>query len=99
MPLFFSWGEIVMKINFSYEIVDMGNEFIAVPVGENSGAVHGVVKLNKAGVEIIELLKSDTTVEKIVAVLGDKYDNDINTLNEDVEHFINILKSNGLIIE
>ena len=86
-----------MRLKYSFESVDMGDEIILVPVGENSNEVHGVVKLNREGLEIVNLLKEDTTLDSIVETLSNKYENDRNTITLWVKKAINTLNESGLI--
>ena len=36
-----------MKLKYTFEAVDMGDEIIFVPVGDKASEVHGVLKLSK----------------------------------------------------
>ena len=88
-----------MKLKYSFETVDMGNEIILVPVGEGAEKVHGVVKLNHEGREILELLKEETSEEAIVSSLANKYENDRATLMSYVLKAIENLRNYGLLTE
>ena len=63
-----------MKLKCNFEFIDMGDETIAVPVGEGADRVKGVLKLNDTGKEILEFLRQDMAIEKIVSSLEEKYD-------------------------
>ena len=86
-----------MKLTQNLEFVDMGNEIVAVPVGGGSTQVQGVLKLNKEGQEIIDLLQNETTEEEIIDLLASKYENDRPVLAEYVHKTITILENAGLI--
>lgn len=88
-----------MKLKYNFDTVDMGDEIIAVPVGDDAEKIHGVVKLNKSGLEIMELLKEVISIDEIVEKLSSKYDNDRDEIKEDVIHIIDILKKAGIIDE
>ncbi len=88
-----------MKLKCSFEAVNMGNEIVAVPVGDSANQVHGILKLNESGLEIIKLLEEETNTEKIIDTLTKKYDNDVDALYKDVSDIIDVLRCNGLIIE
>ena len=89
----------MMKLKFTFEMVDMGEEIICVPVGEGAAQVHGVLKLNKEGQEILELLKEETNEETIVAALAAKYENERNILTGYVRSIVENLRNAGLIAE
>ena len=88
-----------MKLKHIFETVNMGDEFVAVPVDDSTNALHGVLKLNKEGAEIFEMLKNETTEESIIKTLSEKYDNDRKNLTENVHTFIDTLRTNNLISE
>ena len=86
-----------MKLKYVFDTVDMGDEIVLVPVGEGAEQIHGVIKLNKSGLEIMELLKNDITAEEIVDLLASKYQNNKQNLEKYVMDVIDVLKNNGLI--
>lgn len=88
-----------MKLRYVFENVDMGNEIISVPVGDGANNVHGVIKLNKEGKEILELLKEDITEQQIVKKLTEKYENDSATLEKWVSNVIKTLRAANLLEE
>lgn len=86
-----------MKLKYELEIVNMGDEMIAVPVGEGANQLHGVLKLNKEGAEILELLKRETSEKEIVESLAQKYENNIDSLQGLVTKFIERLQTYELL--
>lgn len=88
-----------MKLKYTFESVELGDEIVGVPVGESVRKIHGVLKLNKEGAEILQLLKTETTKEDIVKALSKKYENDPGTLSEYVHAFIGQLRSLDLLSE
>ena len=88
-----------MKLKYTFDAVEMGDEIVAVPVGDGADQMHGVVKLNKSGKEIIDLLKNDISKEDIVDILAEKYDNKKEELSNHVSHVIDVLRNAGVIDE
>ncbi len=88
-----------MKLKYEFETVDMGDEIILVPVGEGAKQVHGVVKLNESGLEIVNLIKDGTGEEDIVNKLAARYENSREDLLRYVRDVLKPLKENGLIEE
>ncbi len=88
-----------MKLKCVFDTVNMGEEIIAVPVGDSANQIHGVVKLNEAGKEIMELLKEDISEENIVAILASKYDNGLDYLKERVHQVIKVFRDAGILEE
>ncbi len=88
-----------MKLKYTFENVDMGDEIVSVPVGDHADDVHGVLKMNESGKEIIELLQEETTEEKILDYLDSKYENNREELAANVKEVIAKLREAGLITE
>ena len=88
-----------MKLKYSFEKVKVGNKFICVPIEDGAEDVHGVVRLNKEGMEIFSLLQKETTVDSIVDQLDAKYESDRETLRRYVWKVVEKLKGAGLIDE
>lgn len=86
-----------MKLLYTFDMVDMGDEIIAVPVNENVKNLRGVIKVNSEGREIMELLKNDITQEQIVYALAAKYETDCATLYKYVDEFIESLRKMGVL--
>ena len=72
-----------MKLSYSFEMVELGDEVVAVPVGKNSSNLSGVLKLNKEGREIIDALKDDISEEELINKLSGKYSN-----REEIEIYV-----------
>ena len=87
-----------MKLKDDFTVMDMGDEFAAVPVGEDAAKFHGMLKLNKESAEILNLLKEDTEPETIHKYLKDKYP---DSTDEEIGHtlvdFLNKLIREGLL--
>ena len=88
-----------MKLKYTFEYVDMGDGIVAVPVGRDADRIHGVLKLNKEGREILNLLENEITEEKIVDTLALQYENTRDVLAGYVHKTIDVLRSDGLIDE
>ncbi len=88
-----------MKLKYSFEAINMGEEIIFVPVGEGAAQVHGVLKLNPQGQEILELLEKETTIDQIVETLSAKYNNSKNDLVDYVNSVLDVLRDANLLNE
>ena len=86
-----------MKLKYTFEAVEMGDEIIMVPVGDNASEVHGVIKLNAQGREIVDALRNDTTEEKITQMLTEKYSNTASEMEQYVKDVIGVLKNENLL--
>lgn len=88
-----------MKLRCVFEPVDMGNEIIAVPVGNGAKEVHGVLKLNKEAQEILALLEKDTKEEDIVNCLVEKYKSNRQVIEKYVNKVLVVLRKADLLEE
>lgn len=86
-----------MKNKYKYEYINMGNEIVAVPVGENASQLSGILKLNQEGFDILEILGDDVTEEHIVKILEKKYQDNSISISNYVHNFIEKLRRNELI--
>ena len=86
-----------MKLKYDFEMIEMGDEYVSVPTGENSNDLRGVFKLNKEGWEVFQLLHEDTSEEDMIDVLEARYDNDRESIAQYVHEAVRILRENGVI--
>lgn len=86
-----------MKLNYSFELMEMDDEVVAVPVGDNAGKLHGIVKLNSTGAEILKMIQEEKSEEEIVEELGKKYDSSLEEIKGFVSGFLKQMADAGLI--
>ena len=94
---FLDFGVKIMRLKYEFETVDLGDEVVAVPVGDNASEVQGVIKLNSTGADIFNLLKNETTEEAIIQTLTEKYDDGQETIARYVHKVLKSLYKNGII--
>lgn len=88
-----------MKLTMDFEILDLADEMVAVPVGDNADSFHGVLKLNEEAAAIIRLLGQDTTAEQIADELLKEYSVSKEELLSYINSFVDQLRSNNLLAE
>ncbi len=86
-----------MKAKYTFEIMDLDDGLVAVPVGDQAEHFNGVLKVNESGVEILKLLEQETTEETIVKSLLEKYDGDEKEISGFVHEFIDKLIAEGIV--
>ena len=86
-----------MKAKYHFEIMDLDDGLVAVPVGNDAEQFHGVLKVNESAVSIIKLIEQETTEEAIVNALMNEYDEEKQTITEFVHGFIETLYNEGII--
>ena len=87
-----------MHLKYTFELTKFGDEFIAVPVGDDSSRFHGVIKMNEPSAFIFDLLKEDTTEDAIVDAMKAIYDAPEEVLLTDVQKYIHSFKNEGVLV-
>ena len=86
-----------MRSKYDLVIMDMGDEWTAVPVGDDS--FHGMLRLNETSAFILEQLREDTTPERVHAALKARWpEASDREIGEALSAFLNRLIREGLLI-
>lgn len=85
-----------MELKYTFEIMEIDDQLMAVPVGEGADEFRGILKLNASAASIFELLKEDISEEEIVEALKNKYE-DSKELKTYVHDYLEQLKEAGFI--
>ena len=89
-----------MRLRYNFAIMEMDGEIAAVPVGDNCNEFHGMLKINDVSAEILRLLSEDTTPEKVLEALLNKYPEATDQeVGEQLAAFLNKLIAEGLLID
>ncbi len=88
-----------MKLKYTFADVEMDDGIVMVPVGNDAGQFHSVLKLNQAGREILQLMSDDTSESDIVDSLSKKYQDSRETLQGYVRKVLETLRENALLEE
>lgn len=86
-----------MKMLPGFEIISIAEEYIVVPVGENTKRLRGIVVLNEAAAILLEKMKKDVSIEELVLYLMDHYIVDKNKAYKDIEEMLDTLRSIGIV--
>ena len=89
----------MMRANPNFELINIDDEYMLVPVGEQMDRFNGAVVLNEVSSFIFERLKKEMTEEDIVKSLINEYEIDSITAKSDVQEVISKLKMLGIIYE
>ena len=86
-----------MKLNDKFVTREMGDTQVMVAVG--SASFSGIVRSNKTAAFIVDQLKEDTTKEKILAAMQERYDADPAVMARDIDKVLDKLRSIGALDE
>ena len=88
-----------MKLNPEYEIIEIADEYIAVPIGETAKAFHGVIALSGPTAFLLKHMDGTRSRDDLIRLLLDKYDVSEDTVDRDFNALLSSCKQTGLIIE
>lgn len=88
-----------MRIVPGFVVRQIAGETIAIPTGAAAHELSGLLALNGSGKLLFDLLQADQTEDGLVRALLDSYDIDRVTAQTDVAEFLEILRTNGVLME
>ena len=86
-----------MKVKEGFILKNVSGKNIVVPVGEEAINFNGLITLNSSGKMLFEALQKDVEMIQLVQLMLVHYDIDEETAKNDVNAFVNKLKSKGII--
>ena len=86
-----------MKAKFSFEIINLDDSIVAVPVGGDGQQFDGVLKVNEIASAILKLLEKETTEEQIIENIMHEYDGNADEIRKHVHDFLEYLNTEGVI--
>ena len=86
-----------MKSKYTFEIMDLDDEMVAVPVGNGAEQFHGVLKVNETAIAILKLLEQDITEDAIVESVLQEYTGNREQIAGYLHTFIEKLAAEGLM--
>jgi len=87
-----------MRIKYNYVLQTIVDEYIVVPIADEADRLHGVIKLNKTGAFLWNYLEvQNRSYENMVNAIINEYGIEYSVACNDVDMFINQLKSIGCI--
>lgn len=88
-----------MKIEPNFEIVQIADDYMLVPVGDKIEQFNGTVVLNEVAAFLVRNMKTDITEEQLIDLVMEEYEVDKETAKEDIEKVILDMKKIGIIHE
>lgn len=88
-----------MRVVPGFVVRQIAGETIAIPAGPAARELSGLLALGGSGQTLFELLQSEQTEDSLVQALLDAYEVDEETARADVVEFLEILRSNGVLID
>ena len=87
-----------IKLKYTFTIMDMGDEFAAVPVGEDAAKFHGMLKMDALAADVLKQLEQPTDPMTVHRYLKEKYpDETDDEIGKTLVDFLNRLGREGLL--
>ena len=86
-----------MKLKYTFTVMELDDQIMAIPIGEGADELHGVVKLNDTAAAIFNKLSEETSEDEIVKSLLEEYDISEDELKNFVHEYIGELNEAGLL--
>ena len=87
-----------MKLKPDFQIVQMANDYMLVPTGDQIDSFNGTVILNEVSAFMLNQLKENLEKEDLVERLVMEFDVESATAREDVDVAIEKMKQIGILI-
>lgn len=84
-----------MKIKDGFIVREILDSYMAVPVGERTADVHGIIGLNETGVFLWKSLEQETSENKLIASMVKEYDVTEEKAKEDIKEYLTFLREKG----
>lgn len=88
-----------MKRKDDFEIIDVSNEYMAIPVGEKAKDFYGMVILSEPAAFLLKHMDHHMTEDELVELLLQEYEVEPSVATADIQRIIDILLDIGLIEE
>ena len=88
-----------MKMSEGFELVNIAEEHLVVPVGEKADKLKGLIVLSPAAAFLLEKMKKDLTIDDLVSLLTNRYDVNIDKAQKDINEMVDTLRSLGLLTD
>lgn len=86
-----------MKLKYKFELMDLGEQVIALTIEEDANHYRNVIKMNQSGAAIFKLLEHNTSEQEIFYNLSQEYDNS-DCIRDFVHDFIIALDNAGVLL-
>ena len=88
-----------MKLKYEFEFIDVDDELVAVPIGDNATDFHGMIKINEETKEMLEIIKTCNKPEEVLDILCKNHPEDKkDELGRYLCNFLNDLVRQGILI-
>ena len=88
-----------MILKPEFELVEVADEHMVIPVGDQAASFQGVIALSESAFFLLNKLKVQKTRKELVELLTNEYEIDPDAAEKDLDDFIGQLTTLGIITE
>ena len=88
-----------MHVISGFIVRQIAGETIAIPAGPAARELSGLLALGGSGQFLFNLLQTEQTEDSLVQAVVETYEIDQATARADIAEFLEILRSNGVLVE
>ncbi len=88
-----------MILDPKFKVVDIADEYLAVPVGNETVSTADMICLNEATAFLLSQMKTPKTEQELVQLLTEEYDVDPETAANDIRETMKKLIAYGVVAE
>lgn len=85
------------KLKSGFLIREIGGQIMAVPIGKQTSEIHGMIALSESGKLLWTALEKGAEIEELANILISEYEVEKDVALNDVQLFVNSLKSQGAL--
>ncbi len=86
-----------MKIKKGFMLREIAGQPVVVPLGSKVIEFNGLMTLSESGAALWRIMEKETTMDELEEFLLSEYDIDKDTVQKDVEYFVESMKNNGIL--
>lgn len=86
-----------MRIKSGFEVVNIGDEYMLIPVRDEANLFHGVVAINEETSFLIRHMQQGQEVGTLADLLSSRYDVDSETATRDIKELLYSLDKMGVV--
>lgn len=86
-----------MKLKHQYAIQAIADSFMAMAITDDQQAQNTLLRVNKSGKAMLELLQQDTNEDEMVQKLLQMFEGEESTIRTNVQKFVAELNAKGLL--
>lgn len=87
----------IMKLKHQYAIQAIADSFMAMAITDEQQAQNTLLRVNKTGKAMLELLQQDTNEDEMVQKLLQMFEGEESTIRTNVQKFVAELNAKGLL--